>query len=65
MWKAAAIVLARKDAGVHMASNTTEEPEVPKVVTAYAHKRKQQSHVEDCSHRACTNGCEAGFGEQH
>ena len=30
MWKAAAIVLARKDAGIHMASKEAEEPEVPK-----------------------------------
>jgi len=30
MWKAAAIVLARKDAEIHMASKEAEEPEVPK-----------------------------------
>ena len=40
MWKTAAIVPARMDAGSHMASKEAEEPEVPKVVTAYAHKRK-------------------------
>ena len=64
MWKAAAIVPARMDAEIHMASNTTEEPKVPKVVAAYAHKRKQQSHVEGCRHRACTNGCRNPYGEQ-
>ena len=64
MWKAVAIVLARRDAEIHMASKEAEEPGVPKVVTAYAHKRKQQSHVEDCSHRACTNGCRKPYGEQ-
>ena len=30
MWKAAAIVPARKDAEIHMASKEAEEPEVPK-----------------------------------
>ena len=30
MWKAVAIVLARRDAEIHMASKEAEEPGVPK-----------------------------------
>ena len=51
MWHRADAVLARADVRGDMASNTTEEPKVPQVVSAYSGK---QSHVASHRRRACT-----------
>ena len=41
MWHRTDAVLARADVRGHMASNTTEEPKVPQVVSAYSEKKSR------------------------
>ena len=51
------------DVKSHMANNTTEESQTPKVVSAYS--KRKQSHVTLHRHCVYTNGCEKSYGEQH
>ena len=51
------------DVKSHMANNTTEESQTPKVVSAYS--KRKQSHVTLCRHCAHTNRCKKTYGEQH